>query len=257
MVQSKKRPIESDDAPGPAAKKHRKGFRVGPENLPDGAWRRKVDRIKKDLIHKAKVKKAYKKIKTTELATSSATSKPAPTNIDPSSVTIVNTDAGDDGDDSADHDKGGDNISDREDEDREGGSEPPSPQIHPQRQAMLDDDDDDGLENAPRETTKDNDDDDKPAEDEQRQRRREHSNRQKRKPGYFDKALTVAERKKAEAAERAAEQARREAERQRKTEEREHFRRAMAKARKPGRDGQRRLGRESGILLEKVKKMVG
>ena len=30
----------------------------------------------------------------------------------------------------------------------------------------------------------------------------------------------------------------------------------MAKARKPGRDGQRRLGRESGLLLEKVKKMV-
>lgn len=41
MTQSKKRPIEGDDAPGPAAKKHRKGFRVGPENLPDGAWRRK------------------------------------------------------------------------------------------------------------------------------------------------------------------------------------------------------------------------
>ncbi|KAI0859999.1 hypothetical protein F4860DRAFT_232986 [Xylaria cubensis] len=255
MVQSKKRPIESDDAPGPAAKKHRKGFRVGPENLPDGAWRRKVDRIKKDLIHKAKVKKAYKKIKTTELATSSATSKPALTNIDPSSVTIVNTETEDDGG-SADRDEGGDNVSDREDENEEDGSEPPSPQIHPQRQAMLDDDDD-GLENAPRETTKDNDDDGKPAEDEQRQRKREHPNRQKRKPGYFDKALTVAERKKAEAAERAAEQARREAERQRKTGEREHFRRAMAKARKPGRDGQRRLGRESGILLEKVKKMVG
>ncbi|TRX87814.1 hypothetical protein FHL15_011292 [Xylaria flabelliformis] len=258
MVQNKKRPIESDDAPGPAAKKHRKGFRVGPENLPDGAWRRKVDRIKKDLIHKAKVKKAYKKIKTTEFATSSTTSKPALANIDPSSVTIVNTDAGDD-EGSVDRDEGGDNVSDREDEEREGESEPPSPQIHPQRQAMLDDDDD-GLENAPRETTKDNDygkPTEGPAEDGQRQRRREHPNRQKRKPGYFDKALTVAERKKAEAAERAAEQARREAERQHKTEERERFRRAMAKARKPGRDGQRRLGRESGVLLEKVKKMVG
>ncbi|KAI0544472.1 hypothetical protein F4679DRAFT_36243 [Xylaria curta] len=256
MAQSKKRPIESDDAPGPATKKHRKGFRVGPENLPDGAWRRKVDRIKKDLIHKAKVKKAYKKIKTTELATSSTTSKPALANLDPSSVTIVNTDAGDDRDGSDDRDEGDDNVSDREDEDREDVSEPPSPQIHPQRQAMLDDDDD-VLENTTHEKAKDNDNDDKPAEDGQRQRRREHPNKQKRKPGYFDKALTVAERRKAEAAERAAEQARREAERQRKTEERERFRRAMAKARKPGRDGQRRLGRESGLLLEKVKKMVG
>ncbi|KAI1747544.1 hypothetical protein F4782DRAFT_520724 [Xylaria castorea] len=257
MAQSKKRPIEGDDALGPAAKKHRKGFRVGPENLPDGAWRRKVDRIKKDLIHKAKVKKAYKKIKTTELATFSATSKPALATIDPGSVTVVKTDTGDDGDGSPDRDEGSDNISDREDKDGEGEPEPPSPQIHPQRQAMLDDDDD-SLGNAPRDAAKDSN-GGEPSEDEQRQeqRRRERPNRQKRKPGYFDKALTVAEHKKAEAAERAAEQARREAERQRKTEERERFRRAMAKVRKPGRDGQRRLGRESGLLLEKVKKMVG
>ena len=45
-------------------------------------------------------------------------------------------------------------------------------------------------------------------------------------------------------------------ERQQKAEERERFRRAMAKARKPDRYGQRKLGRESKVLLEKVKKMV-
>ncbi|KAJ3479258.1 hypothetical protein NLG97_g8364 [Lecanicillium saksenae] len=49
-----------------AVKQHRKGFRVGPDNLPDGAWKRKVTKIKKDLIHKAKVKKAYAKIKERE-----------------------------------------------------------------------------------------------------------------------------------------------------------------------------------------------
>ncbi|KAI0444075.1 hypothetical protein F4803DRAFT_278390 [Xylaria telfairii] len=251
MAQSKKRPIEGDDAPGPAAKKHRKGFRVGPENLPDGAWRRKVDRIKKDLIHKAKVKKAYRKIKAAELATSSAASNPAPATIDVGSVTIVKTDMGDDAD-------GGDNSSEREEEEDADDPEPPSPQIHPQRQAMLDDDDgNDGLGNVPRTTAKEDGDDIGLPRDEQRQRQREWPNKQKRKPGYFDKALTAAERKKAEAAERAAEQARRVAERERKTEQRERFRRAMAKARKPGRDGQRRLGRESGLLLEKVKKMVG
>ncbi|KAI1359456.1 hypothetical protein F5Y08DRAFT_319642 [Xylaria arbuscula] len=251
MAPSKKRAAEGDDAAGPAAKKHRKGFRVGPENLPDGPWRRKVDKIKKDLIHKAKVKKAYKKIKTNELATPSSTSKPAVGGIDPESVTIVNTDAGGNGDDI------GEKGDEKTDEERTT-SQSPEPQIHPQRQAMLDDDEDDNKKNESRRRNT-NDDDDQASRDEKppRHQPRERRERQKRKPGYFDKALTVADRKKAEAAEQAAEKARRDAERQHKTEERERFRRAMAKARKPGRDGQRRLGRESGLLLEKVKKMVG
>ncbi|KAI0537119.1 hypothetical protein GGR58DRAFT_473094 [Xylaria digitata] len=257
MAPSKKRPIEGDDASGPAAKKHRKGFRVGPENLPDGPWRRKVDKIKKDLIHKAKVKKAYKKIKSTELAASSSASKPTLKDINTGSVTIVNTDTGrrDDGEDRGEGDGseegGGDGEKQQE---GEGTAGPPSPRIHPQRQAMLDPDDN-NLDNVPVETNKR--DDDQPSNDRERQRQRERPNRQKRKPGYFDKALTAAARKKAEAAERAAEQERKEAERRSRTEERERFRRAMAKARRPGRDGQRRLGRESGLLLEKVKKMVG
>ncbi|KAJ4300289.1 hypothetical protein N0V88_002962 [Collariella sp. IMI 366227] len=44
-------------------KKAKQGFRVGPDNLPDGAWKRKVTKIKKDLITKAKVKKQYAKVK--------------------------------------------------------------------------------------------------------------------------------------------------------------------------------------------------
>ncbi|KAK5633407.1 hypothetical protein RRF57_009121 [Xylaria bambusicola] len=281
MTPSKKRSIEGDDAAGPAAKKIRKGFRVGPENLPDGPWRRKgkeavhnalalacnslltyafltVDKIKKDLIHKAKVKKAYKKIKTNELAASSRSSKPGLSDVDPGSITIVRTDTRDDGDEIGDgnhsekDDKG-------EEEPEQRAAESPEPQIHPQRQAMLDDGDhsNNNTDKPPRRINADND--TQSIEDEQprRHQERERTNRQRRKPGYFDKALSTAERKKAEAAERAAEKERREAERQRKNEERERFRRAMAKARKPGRDGQRRLGRESGLLLEKVKKMVG
>ncbi|EED21603.1 conserved hypothetical protein [Talaromyces stipitatus ATCC 10500] len=46
--------------------KRRKGFTVGPENLPDGTYRRKAQKIKRDLIQKAKVKKAYAKIKAAE-----------------------------------------------------------------------------------------------------------------------------------------------------------------------------------------------
>lgn len=62
---------------------------------------------------------------------------------------------------------------------------------------------------------------------------------------------------KAQAEERA--QAREEAEQQRqqKLEEREKFRRAMAKARTGGKNGQRKLGRESQVLLERVKRIVG
>lgn len=44
-------------------------------------------------------------------------------------------------------------------------------------------------------------------------------------------------------------------ERQKKHAERERFRKAMAKAR-GGPDGKRKLGRESVVLLEKVKKLV-
>lgn len=41
--------------------KTKKGFSVGPANLPDGTYKRKVDKIKETLIHNAKVKKKYSK----------------------------------------------------------------------------------------------------------------------------------------------------------------------------------------------------
>lgn len=78
-----------------------------------------------------------------------------------------------------------------------------------------------------------------------------------RRPGYFDKELAQAEKKKAEAEARAAEFARREEEKKRRIAERERFRKAMAKAKAPGRDGKRKIGREGVILLDKVKKLVG
>ncbi|CAI7632438.1 unnamed protein product [Penicillium bialowiezense] len=64
-----KRTRDGDAAPksDPATKK-RKGFSVGPANLPDGTYRRKTQKLKEDLIHKAKVKKAYAKVKAQEEA---------------------------------------------------------------------------------------------------------------------------------------------------------------------------------------------
>ena len=83
--------------------------------------------------------------------------------------------------------------------------------------------------------------------------------RRRRKPKAvpFKREHEQAQQRKAEVEERR--KAREEAERQRqqKLEERERFRTAMAKARTGGPNGQRKLGRESKVLLEKVRRMVG
>jgi len=79
----------------------------------------------------------------------------------------------------------------------------------------------------------------------------------RQKPKYFEKEQEFADRKRKEAEEKRQEFERRDRERRQKIEERERFRRAMGKARSVGRNGQRKLGRESGVLLERVKRMVG
>lgn len=81
--------------------------------------------------------------------------------------------------------------------------------------------------------------------------------RRQQKPAYFEKEEAYAAQKKAESEERRVEFERRQKEKSQKIEEREHFRKAMAKARTGGKNGQRKLGRESKVLLERVKKIVG
>ena len=73
----------------------------------------------------------------------------------------------------------------------------------------------------------------------------------------FKKEAELAERRREEREARQKEIEERNRQRQAKLEERERFRRAMAKARSGGKDGQRKLGRESKVLLEKVKRIVG
>lgn len=77
------------------------------------------------------------------------------------------------------------------------------------------------------------------------------------KPVPFQKEAKLAQQRKEEqeSRQRAIEESNRQ--RQAKMEERERFRRAMAKARSSGKDGQRKLGRESKILLEKVQRLMG
>ncbi|ODA77932.1 hypothetical protein RJ55_06535 [Drechmeria coniospora] len=208
-----KRPLESKDQES-VSKKPKRGFRVGPDNLPDGPWRRKVTKIKKDLIHKAKVKKEYAKIKAREEL---ATTAPRTGHADDS-----DNDTGENGHEAAE-------------------DEEPAAAIHPTRELMLKDEEmaqvganADGAEMNM-------------ASDGHRRRTR--------RPGYYDKQLKKADQLRMEAEERAKEMQRRREERERKLAERERFKRAMAKTR--GKDGKKKLGRESTILLDKVKRLVG
>lgn len=161
-----------------------------------------VQNIKKDLIHKAKVKRSYTKLKERELQQPQAI-RP----IDPS---------------------------------RDVETAEPSLELHPERQEMLD--------KPPQ-----------PPEEFHPGPTQGHSRapRQRRpKPIPFEKEARLAEKRKVEADARRKEIEEAQRQRQRKVEERERFRRAMAKARTGGKNGQRKLGRESQVLFEKVKRVV-
>jgi hypothetical protein len=206
------------------AKKQKSRFAIGPANLPDGTHRRKsmspgsgwrtvcilticlVQKIKKDLIHKAKLKQQYTKLKARE------EDEAAPARR---SVYEREAEAIDDGDAPA---------------------EPvPEPTLepHPDRVKLLE-------EKSP-----------EPA----RERPTERRQRQPR-PAPFKKESEVARQKKEEA--EARQKARVEADKERavKIAERERFRKTMAKAR-GGPNGQRKLGRESTVLLAKAQRMMG
>jgi hypothetical protein len=87
----------------------------------------------------------------------------------------------------------------------------------------------------------------------------QYTDRRKRRPRpqTFKKEVDVARKNEEEAAARRMARDEAEKERARKLAERERFRKAMAKARSGGRNGQRKLGRESTVLLEKAKRIMG
>ncbi|CAN8103147.1 unnamed protein product [Discula destructiva] len=254
----------------PEAKK-RKGFRVGPENLPDGAWRRHNVKIKDDLIHKAKLKKEYRKVKA-ELQQQEQGKKTGtePSHDDPSAA------------DPIDHEQDRQHVNAERQALLDGAPVPPMkqrlpmpPQERQQRQPQP-------RRPSPPPTTGGKE-DTSPSADRQtaahgheeptsnattNNHRSKDDRRKARRPDYYDKALQEGAKKKAEAEARAAERQRREEERDRKAADRERVRKAMLKARgiKPGggdrgrfsgrQEGPRKLGRESKVLLEKVKMMV-
>ncbi|KAI9783770.1 MAG: hypothetical protein M1839_003106 [Geoglossum umbratile] len=172
-------------------REQKKGFSVGPAHLPDGTYRRKVQKIKKTLIHKAKVKKSYAKLKARELHDDAAARRPPP----PTDETAKTEDAP---------------------------ARPAEP--HRDRQALLD--------RGP-----------SPPPPPPPRQRPQHP-RQKPHHTPYTKEATLASTLRQQREEAAAQ-------RRAKIAERERARKIMAKARS---GGARKLGRESVLLLERVRK---
>ncbi|CAG5153330.1 uncharacterized protein ALTATR162_LOCUS3132 [Alternaria atra] len=204
-----KRPHEGDAKS--FVKKQKSRFAIGPANLPDGTHRRKIEKIKKGLISKAKLKKQYAKLKARE---ENEETTPRKSVYDRESV----------------HD----NEDEDENENKESTEPVPEPTLepHPDRVAMLE-------EKSPEPEPRQN--------FERRQRRP--------RPQPFLKETEVAQKKREEI--EARQKAREEADKERakKIAERERFRKTMAKARGP--NGQRKLGRESTVLLAKAQRLMG
>ncbi|KAI4718789.1 hypothetical protein E4T48_04989 [Aureobasidium sp. EXF-10727] len=211
-----KRPRD-DASTDRAAKKHKKGFVVGPQNLPDGTHRRKTIQIKRNLIEKAKLKKEYAKQK-----------QQAGDDVQPKRPSTYAT---------TDHDE--QDSPDEVDVEEEVEVQVKAPRhTKPKRTSLSPA----PVAEPPQEKTESN------------LTGIHHSRRQKIIP--FAKEHRAAQRQKREAEERRAAYERSQQERAEKTEERERFRKAMAKARSGGKNGQRKLGRESTVLLDRIKRMV-
>ncbi|KAJ4334910.1 hypothetical protein N0V87_006505 [Didymella glomerata] len=186
-------------------KKQKKGFQIGPANLPDGTHKRKVKKIKENVIYKAKLRKQYAKLKAREDRAEDAPRK---------SVYEREAEGSDDNHESAEP------------------APEPTLEPHPDRVKML--------EEPEKEV---------PVSSFDRRQRRQRTD-------PFQKEADIARKKKeqAEARQKAREEA--DKERTKKIAERERFRKAMAKAR-GGPNGQRKLGRESKVLLEKAQRLMG
>lgn len=209
-----------------------------PANLPDGPWRRKAVKIKQELIVKSKIKKEYAKVK-------KQLDQQQPGKGKDIFAKAAEEEGEQHGENGVEGKADGELLSG--DKAREK-SPRPEPEIHPDRVRMLDGEEEADLpEDVNGFRTR-------PDAEQARNRDRR---RQQRKPGYFDKELREAERKKAEAEARAKERERREKEREKAIKERERHRRIMAKARSGGRDGKRKLGKESIVMLDRVKRLVG
>ena len=199
---SAKRPREDADQhrarPEKLAKRTRRGFQVGPQNLPDGSYRRKAQKIKGDLVHKAKVRKEFSKLQK---------SKPMPSEQPQQALERSGI-------------KGG-------------------------RQSSQNGKDAANEAFAVTSATNDRTWHEHPSRTNMRQR-----------PAPFQREMRAAQRRQADAEAKKQDEDVAQQQKTEKVAERERFRKAMAKARAGGINGQRKLGRESKVLLERVQRMV-
>lgn len=231
-----KRKLEETTGEEPSTKQRKtnKGFSVGPANLPDGTYRRKTQKIKNDLISKAKVKKAYAKVK------SHQDDEEEVARYDPYQETQDPT-------------RPVEPMRDQSSEDAE-----PTNEIHPDRQAMLDAPEDPIVpenqsrskskkkERAPRRGKSMGNEESNANLSKLGERGSQQRQRDIDRPVRYQKEFAQAEEKKAQ-----------EAARQKAQQQRQRERKAMIKARRPGKDGMPKLGRQSDILLNRVKRLVG
>ncbi|KAL9126397.1 MAG: hypothetical protein Q9217_004542 [Psora testacea] len=171
-------------------KKASKGFSVGPTNLPDGMY--KLQKIKRDLIHKAKIKKSYAKLKQHG-------------DLQRASIAPVHPETP---------------IS--------------SLELHPERQAMLDE----------------------PEAVKEPPIRSQQGRPSRPKPVPYRKEVLQAQRRKEEQEQKRRTFEEDQRQKQVRREENEKLRKQLDKARRPGRHGQRRLGRESKFLPGMVNNLL-
>ncbi|KAK5112391.1 hypothetical protein LTR62_004354 [Meristemomyces frigidus] len=220
---SKSKQQDSDHGRAP-----KKGFSVGPANLPDGTYRRKAQEIKGSLIQRAKIKKDYAKVQKSDNVSGKVESIPQPQSLRLEQENTIKQ-----------------VQENRDDKPKETvfEAEEPKADPHPDRQIQIDQEVLDPTK-APEPV--------QPSSETQRQDRRPR----RPKPVPFKREHDEAQQRKAEADARRAAREKAEQQRAAKIEERERFRRAMAKARSGGVNGQRKLGRESQVLLERVRRLV-
>lgn len=160
-------------------------------------------KIKGELIHKARVKKQYSKIREREL-------KDQPSNH-PSLYADPEQNEPDAQDDAL----------------------PASLELHPDRQRMLD-----AQHTSPTE------------------RSRERTKQKRQQPRPFAKESAEADAKRESDERRRKEREEAEATKQRKLAERARSKKLMAKARSRGPNGQRKLGREGAVLLDRIQRQM-
>jgi hypothetical protein len=202
-------------------RKHTSAFQVGPANLPDGTRKRKADRIKDALIKRAKIKQDFEKVKKRKLQ--------------------------------REEEEEGNEVPKRDvyehTEPEAAAPEPEeqpvvAPGPHPDRQALMN-------RTSPQ-----------PSEESENYNEfyDEYHNNRKRgrkfKQDPYTKQAFVAGKQREEADQRRQVREGNERQRERKIKERESMQRMMKKAKRPTVDGKMKLGRESGVLLEKVKRMM-